>query len=292
MIDTIEPGKINIKELVVPFERPKKDAFNLRQELLKDDWVSIIDMLSTNDHIDTRDAVNLNFFFTAARIKMIDPSKLPDYVNEPKYSEAIIEQLDKEWETGSYQYFMSLAGYARTLYPDIPVSSYITKEREEKLIENVNTTLESTKIFMGKDYTYTSVMEIASLKMIDPELMTKFEDLDWLKNHATGVTVKLLNTFNLAGSIEDFAKMAPVMKVLFPETSKDINITNEHWDKIKNKFDQMHTISPWALLSFASSLAMLSADEIKIDNKGTRLVFKSDKSLINDSKSAPEIRKF
>jgi hypothetical protein len=163
MIDTIEPGKVNIKELAVPFDRPKREGLNIRQELLKDDWENIIDMLSINDHVDTRDAVNLNFFFAAARIKLIDPDKLPDYVNQPKYREAIIKQLDKEWDTASYQYFMSLAGYTRTLYPDIPASSYITKEREEKLIEKANITLESTKIIMGKDYAYTSVMELASL---------------------------------------------------------------------------------------------------------------------------------
>jgi hypothetical protein len=291
-IDNFTDNGIKIQDLILKEPKKPDGIFDPRRDLIDSDWEQFGKLLSMEDNSNTPGTRMLNFFIDAGRIHLLAPDKTPKFVFEEKYKNVGLDQLHSEWDMMSYQYFMQLGGFMRTLYHDIPMSEFLPEETENTLFRRELGNIENTKDHPSKDYVYTLLMELGELKKIKPEFTRSFIDLGWLKENAIKYSKELLENSNSTGALEDFVRFVPNILILFPDSKKELGLSPAHWEKMNDRLDVIRRVSARTLLSYSSNLAIIAADEIRIDNKGTRLIYHSNRNESQEDQNPPEVRKF
>jgi hypothetical protein len=293
MIGGIESKKINIKELTLPEPGAKVERpFDPRHDISENVWIDILNYLDERDKKNDPLRLSTDFFIAAARVRLLAPERLPGHILRSDYRQVAITVGDNKWSQDTSYGFTDFAGYARILYPDIS-PLLITPERKASLHEMVLNEISEAVVREDMGIAYSSAAELVSLRMADPDIVIVHEDLEQLGELTKKYTKELLHSLNRPGIIEDFVKIASLLRVLFPDKMNEIKITPSEWELMRRRMDEdMRRVGIWPYLSFATDLAFLTADDINIDNQGARLVYKDQKGNFHESQQVPERRRF
>jgi hypothetical protein len=277
-------NNLNIKELTFKVHQEEK-GFDPRKEIAEEDWENIGRAIVDADPIMGGNGDAHRFYGMAAKRKLLLPEKAKTFGASIMYKSHIrskITDLTDKGHKGSLADFLYSANFVNPFLKggDLP-DSYL--EEEKGLIKEL--CAGQVGIHMGGGILH--MLSRIKLKSPGKEMRIPYPNqfVSMIKNL---IQEERENNYHISGTAADF-------KIIFPNRIKELNIENADWKKMKNDLSFQRDRGDWyEFLDLATDMAILSADEIRFDEVGARLIF-SDREKQFEGKSTPkmpEVRRF
>jgi hypothetical protein len=283
MIET-KNKQLNIKDLLFAENRTDK-KFDPRRDIAEEDWENIERTLVESDPITGSDSDTYRFYRLATMKKLIKPEKFVTLGSGIVYKNKIrmkIKDFHERGERGHFADLLFSANYVNPFFKggDVPDKYLIDQIKDIKGI-----VADKKAINLGAGVLHM----LSRIKLNSPkkelnlpnqnEFVAKIKDL---------IEYERESNYHISGTAADF-------KIVFPNRINELNIDTADWKKMKDDLSFQRVRGDWyEFLELATDMAILSADEIKFDEVGARLIF-SDKEMQFEGKftlKMPEVRKF
>ncbi len=280
MLESINNGKINIKDLVLKEEGKQDNSiFDPKKLVTEEMWQETIASLSEKGHSqdEFRRGIRAGDLYilieSLAFVKLFHPKTPPEF-----------DLTDSEFEAFK-QECGDILPYSHTL-------SYLKitfKERFDEFDLNYDKVWD----MLSSDDRNPNIYDFLSLKIMFPNEFPKNlpgEDL-WERDIKA---LKSLEDKRNTEGLRDYVELASSLKILFPEKFRSYQIPTEMKHSLSKIFEEKEDddLSGWGSFSADTvfCLAVLSADKVNITEDG--ITFENRISDEDDIPKLPEGRKF
>ncbi len=295
MIET-KSKKLNVKELSVFEPKTEKPVpFDAELELTKEEWRNVMTFTEWFGPRATSSDWAGNFFDSAARLKIISPSRFRklDLNNNgfgKEWSEQILKDEAEEW----FDKYLDRKNKKLGLLGYFKVYSYVplwAPERANELRSNTENLKEIKQIvhaeFSTQNYSEEhKLKKLLFLKILYPDEFEDFEAGQYFRDKRYGPQEATAN-WQI-----DMVPFIAMLRLVCPEVAANIEIPKEVWEEWINR---LHSIdskeNTKQFLEYATSLAILAAKKLEVGVEGVKLVNKEIEDL-DDKYIVPVLRRF
>jgi len=274
MLDTIEQGKINIKDLALeaPERIDGKLPFDIFKELTSSDLNEIEKDLNNQRFYDRESNGHLAFC-----LRLFKPDHHIKRLDDPTFKESFETAIDHykggvEHSGASWFMVSELAVLFKGTFPGEKIN--ITEEEKAKMISYMN----------GFDHTNSYLSVLKGVKAIDPGFNQNKLDINdlkkgWYDLHLRRYPTEDDNAFESRmiygrGMVAATAELAG-LRLAFPDQQVTDILAPQFWNYAKTAFEIEKAIArqtaDWNLLArFAVNIAIATAPQLRITESGIR----------------------